>query len=279
MSSGRIGAYGFAFQNMEAAGEWLNEVPPSWPTVTLRQSSDVATSVTQIGSETADIALLGGRSVQVRNIDPEICFNGPTELTSAALIHPYLAPAAAILAHWRGWNTLHAGGFEADGHVWLVTADRNGGKSTTLAAMAEMGYRIVSDDLMVLRDGVALAGPRSLDLREQGDFHGVDDFGIVGERRRWRKWLPPISPEVAVAGIIKLKWSDWSGIRAVAAEDRAPILQSALSMPTERRGMLGLLSMPMFEVSRPSGPLKDTVDLVASMRHRLVEYGTRRILA
>ena len=113
-----------------------------------------------------------------------------------------------------------------------------------------------------MKNGAAMAGPRSVDLREQGQFPNAEDLGTVGERRRWRLRLPPVPQETPVAGVIKLTWSDTSNVRAVAVEDRSEVLLSALSMPAGPREMLRLLSLPVFEVGRPQGPLKKTIDLL-----------------
>lgn len=262
MSSGRFGAYGFVLNNLDDEGDWLNPAPEDWPTVEVRQITGTPVTETAIGDEAADIALIGERSLRLRSDPPEICFVGSTELSRDALIHPYLAPAASVLAHWRGWITLHAGAFEAKGRAWILTADRNGGKSTTLAALSAMGYPVLADDLIVIRDGFALAGPRSLDLREQGQFRNAEDLGVLGERRRWRMRLPKVPSEMPVAGVIKLSWLDRANVRAISVEDRSEVMLSALSMPAGPKGMLRLLSLRVFEVGRPQGPLGSTTDLV-----------------
>jgi len=260
MSSGRFGAYGFILNNLDDEGHWLNPAPQDWPTVEVSQLT--ASPVPDTGGEVVEVALIGGRSLRLRNEPPEMCFVGGSELSRDALIHPYLAPAASVLAHWRGWITLHAGAFETDGRAWILIADRNGGKSTTLAAMSEMDHPVLADDLIVIKDGFAMAGPRSLDLREQGQFRSAEDLGIVGERRRWRLRLLPVPPEIPVAGVIKLTWTDKPVVRTIAVEDRSEMLLSALSMPVAPIGMLDLLGLRMFEVGRPQGPLKNTTDLV-----------------
>jgi len=262
MSNDRLGAYGFTLRNMDDARDWLNRSPDDWPEATIVQIIGPPTSELHINDEEAVIPLLDGRSLHLRRADQEIRLVGQENLSNHALIHPYLAPAASVLAAWRDWITFHAGGFEVDGRAWILIAERKGGKSTTLAAMAEMGYRVLADDLIVFRDGVALAGPRSLDLREKGQFRDITDLGIVGERRRWRLRLSSISPELPVAGAIKLSWSDTPEIRDASVEVRAELLMSALTRPIGSREILELFSLPTSTISRPRGSIEDTVALI-----------------
>ncbi|MGB7859110.1 MAG: hypothetical protein WBM90_01285 [Acidimicrobiia bacterium] len=263
MGNGRVGAYGFTFENLSDAEDWLQPTPPSWPRAAVSQTvGPPAVFESRIGNESADIVLMGGFSLSVRREDNDICFTGPSRLSTAALIHPYLAPAASVLARWNGWAAFHAGVFEVDGQAWLVTADRNGGKSTTLALLSELELPVLADDLAVVRGGCALAGPRSVDLREKGGFSHAEDLGVVGERRRWRLRLPPTELEMRVVGVIKLTWSDVPTVRSVSIEDRPDVLRPMLSISVEPSAMLQVLGLPTFVVGRPRGDLQASVDLI-----------------
>ena len=103
-------------------------------------------------------------------------------------MHPYLAPVALVMARWLGREGFHGGGIVAGGGVWGVLGDKTAGKSTTLAWLAREGVGVVSDDVLVIDGGTALAGPRSVDLREEAaERLGVGEpMGRVGQRERWR---------------------------------------------------------------------------------------------
>lgn len=262
MNDVRFGAYGLTLRNMGDVSEWLVASPADWPVVSVRQIVGSPSSESRFDQDEAVIPLMGGRSVHLRRAGLEIRFVGPDSIPNQALIHPYLAPAASVLANWQGWIAFHAGAFEAEGRAWILTAKRNGGKSTTLAAMSEMGYGVLSDDLVVVRDRVALAGPRSLDLRERGQFRATEDLGVVGERSRWRLRLPSISPELPVAGVIRLSWSNTAQVRVVGAKDRAERLLPALSLPVGPLGVLKVLSLPTCDVRRPRGSIESTIALI-----------------
>jgi hypothetical protein len=260
--SSRLGAYGFTLEGLEDAEAWLVEAPGDWPSVLVRQEKGQAQSRTRLGPESAEVAMLGGRLLRMQRDPAEVTYLGPSPLTVAEMIHPFLSPAASILAEWAGWIPLHSGGFAVGDRAWLITADREGGKSTTLAALSETGVPIVADDMVVLKEGRALAGPRSLDLRDPGGFQEVEDLGVVGQRRRWRMRLPPIAAEVPVAGVIKLEWSASESVRSIPVEERPNILIPSASMPIGPKGLLQIFSLPTLVVSRPKGELTETVRLV-----------------
>jgi len=262
MSNRRHGAYGFALRGVEEAAEWMLPAPSDWPDVEIAQANGYPAVRTEISRDRATIRLLGSRAIRLTRDPPSVLYEGPSDVSIDALVHPYFAPAAAVLANWQGWNTFHAGGFESDGLAWIVTAEREGGKSSTLAALSQAGYPILADDLIVLKDRKAFSGPRSIDLREDPQFGEPTYLGVVGERQRWRMALGPVQPELPVAGVIKLSWSDSARIQSVRSEDRMRVLAPALSLPTSPASFLSVLSLPTYAVSRPRGSLEDTVALV-----------------
>ena len=89
-----------------------------------------------------------------------------SEPEQAALVHPYLWPAAAVYARWRGAETLHAGAIRLPGQLgaWVVMAAGGGGKSSLLAGLAMAGCEVVADDLVVVDGADCYAGPRCIDL-------------------------------------------------------------------------------------------------------------------
>lgn len=261
MSADSLGAYGFRLRGMEAAGQWLNQAPADWPDLTIRQRLGANTESTTLGSDSAEVALVDGRSISLRRTPAEACYVGESELSLAEVIHPFLAPAASVHAEWQGWIPIHAGAFYVNGGAWLLLANRVGGKSTTLAALAASGVPVLADDLVVLRGSRVMAGPRSVDLRQPGPFDATD-LGKVGERRRWRMSLPSVVPEAPVVGAISLKWSTMSEVRPLSAADRSQAMKSALSMSVSPRLFLTTLAIPAYEIRRSRGAIDQTLRLV-----------------
>ena len=60
-----------------------------------------------------------------------------------------LSNAFAALLHQRGLIPLHCSAFVDRGELILVMGDSGAGKSTTLAAMMQLGYSVFSDDVCV----------------------------------------------------------------------------------------------------------------------------------
>ncbi|NUT55228.1 MAG: hypothetical protein HOQ03_04505, partial [Thermoleophilia bacterium] len=83
----------------------------------------------------------------------------PERIPTAAIVHPYSTMCLSILARWRGDLTLHGGAFVHGGAAWALCGDRTAGKSTMLGLLAGRGVPIAADDLIVVGDREALAGP------------------------------------------------------------------------------------------------------------------------
>ena len=142
------------------------------------------------------------------------------------------------------------------GGVWGVLGDREVGKSTLLAVLAKIGMSVVTDDVLVVRDGQAMAGPRCLDLREQSAAElGVgQNIGIVGTRNRWRIWLEAVDPELPMAGWVTLSWGPQLAIKPVAPAERFLRLLDNVAVvlaPPDPPAVLALASLPMVALHRP----------------------------
>ena len=68
-------------------------------------------------------------------------------------VHPFLSTAATFFAHWDGREPFHGGAYALEFAAIAVLADREAGKSTTLAALARAGVPVMADDLVVVDDG------------------------------------------------------------------------------------------------------------------------------
>ena len=194
----------------------------------------------------------------MRRDPPDVVLDLPDELSARALVHPLLAVPLSLLARWRGHVTLHAGAFEANG-AWGILGDRTAGKSSMLAALAERGVPIVSDDLLVVDDAHALAGPRCVDLRPDVGkrFTSATSLGMVGGRPRFRLSTPPARPRTVLRGFFVLEWSDvpTPELVPIPMQERLRLLYGQEYMgvvgAADPRRVVELVGLPAWWVRRP----------------------------
>lgn len=232
VSGDALGAYGFRIQGAFGAAHLLSEMAPEAPLLAVSQHVDdtVAPADASIGTDHATLALLPSGWLEVDRHRSSAVYHVPVPIGMEALIHPYLAPAAAVAALWQGWDPYHAAGVLIDGGVWAVSGAREVGKSTLIAALAALGYVVMADDLIVVRDGEVMAGPRTIDLRgSAGDrFGATRELGVAGMRERWRIDLPAAPPSAPLRGWIYPEWGDSTSIEPLTLAER-------LGRPQEQR--------------------------------------------
>jgi hypothetical protein len=180
----------------------------------------------------------------------------PGHPTPECVVQPFLTTAAASIALHSGHQPFHAGAFSIDGAAWAILGEKEAGKSSTLALAADLGALIVTDDLLVVADGMALAGPRCIDLREETTrvVSGAIPLGTVGLRERWRKYLDSCPPTIPLAGFVLPTWGA-DGVQLMAPIARLQAIFECSSMrgitmndPSE---YLRLTSLPVVTWSRP----------------------------
>lgn len=188
------------------------------------------------------------------------------------LVHPYLAPAAAVIARWMGRESMHAGAFAEDGRALAVVGTREAGKSSTMAWLAQAGVDVLCDDMLIVDDGRPLTGPRSIDLREDAARRlGTGEaIGVTGARERWRLRLAPAAPGAVLGGWVFLAWGERVEARRLGGPERLARLaeQRALRLPPARPdALLELTSLPAWELSRPRdwGSLPEAADLLRAL--------------
>ena len=254
---GPVGAYGLRLEGVEAGRPLLVPADPHWPTFQIRsevgeppwRQSDVVTD-----SE-AELRLQTGGEVRIER-DGLVLFTTRRLVEGWELIHPYLAPVAAVAGYWFDRESFHAGAFVVDGAAWAVLGERDAGKSTLLASLALRGVTVLSDDMLIL-DGVApFAGPRSIDLRSAAARHlGVGEpLGIVGARERWRLRLGPITASAALRGWIFPVWGNQTDVSELTPHERVARLgsQRGLRLPAKDPArLLDLAALPAWELRRP----------------------------
>lgn len=238
----------------------LVEARADWPTLELvRRSGRSNASEDELGPDRASIRLVGGGEVVVERSPARATYTTPRELTDEELIHPYLAPAAALAARWLDRESFHGGAFATEKGVWVIAGEKAVGKSSTLAWLAARGIPVVADDVVVLDDERVFVGPRSIDLREEtAQMLGVGEpIGVAGERERWRIRLEPVAPELPPAGWIFPAWSTGEvQVAPIAPAERLLRLAQSrvLGVVTERPDLLlKLAALPAWEFRRPAG--------------------------
>ncbi len=253
------GCYGLALrgQVVDLAAGMLGPPLPDWPVVELEWTSPLpdppANTVFSPGR--AIVPLLSGGHVVLDRQERLARFHKPYPPNGYEVAHPCLSPVGLVFARWDGRVPLHAGAVVVGDRAWGVLGDREAGKSTTLAHLAVAGYDVLSDDLLVIDDGKACAGPRTLDLRPgtARRLQGRERLVEVRQGERQRMFLRPAPPAVPLGGLFVLGVGDEVSLESVAPVERLGTLQPhlmlrAVGLPAS--GLLNLISLPMWRLNR-----------------------------
>lgn len=182
--------------------------------------------------------------------------SGPAPIQAESLVHPVLTFAGAAAARWRGRLALHAGAVVIGAGAWVVLGSPGQGKTTLVTQLHQRGHSVLTDDLCILAGQSVLAGPRAGDLRTDAAIAlglGTEVDSPLG-RPRWRHQFGAAPFEAPLAGIIELHWSDVVEVSRMSPAERVGTLASheALSLePSNPRGLLDLLTVPMWRLGRP----------------------------
>jgi hypothetical protein len=208
----------------------------------------------RVDARSADIRLLGGGRLRARRGAGVVHYLLPVRPPDEDLLHPYLAPAAALVWRWAGREAIHGGAFAVRGEAVLIIGGKEAGKSSTLAWLSGLGVTVMSDDLAVLDDGGVLAGPRSLDLRRGAVAVPAERTVRGGDRLRVT--LPPAHDVLPLAGVAVLEWGPRFDVERVPVDRRMGYLAPQRSFPgldPDPVVVLELLSVPMLKFTRPPG--------------------------
>ncbi len=238
------------------ASSLLVPVGRSWPPVeVIRFAGRVPSAPPHLGHDRTEFPLVGGGRLVVERTSRRAVFTTPEAVSDAELVHPYLAPAAATFARWDEREAFHAGGFVVDDAVWALVGHRASGKSSTLAWIARNGYQVISDDLLITDSGMALAGPRCVDLRRSAARQlGIGVPLRRGRTQRWRLALGDVNVELPLAGWVFLEWGPEVSVERIRIAEKLPRLtahRSLLVEPTDPGALLQLAALPAWKLTRP----------------------------
>jgi hypothetical protein len=254
------GAYGFALQTRDGQPlPDLGSVPDD--AVTVSVSWTLASSLSDVADVVENrryrFGRRGGGILEVDRAPAAIRMGLPNATSAAAVVHPLLTTPLAFLAHWRGDLTLHGGAFVAHDRAWVVTGEREAGKSSMLTALGGRGYPVMADDLVVVGKGIVRAGPACVDLRPDlaSRYPQARSVGVVGTRERHRLTLPAAPTEVPYGGAVLLGWhDDEPAIQELPLEDRLRLIDEQHYArplgPPPQDGVLAALTMPMWHLRR-----------------------------
>ena len=229
------GAYGLRLSGLDA-GTWLGVTGGSdWPNVTC--SRDGRPDAPELSLDVPRLQL------RVR-----------ADIAHSELVHPLLGRVASHVAIARGADGMHAGAIAGREGAWAVIGRKGAGKSTLLASLNNIGVPIVTDDILVFRDGAAMAGPRCIDLRPDAHRFGLG-VAVRPTDPRNRIALSPIAAEHRLVGLVHLEWS--SGETAVEPLGHREAIQRLLTVrgdkgyPRRLPALLDLAMLPSFVLRRP----------------------------
>jgi hypothetical protein len=264
---GPVGAYGLRLEGVGAARSLLVPADPNWPTLEIRsevgsppwRDSDV------VSDSEAKLRLQTGGEIRMKRESGLVVFTMQRRLREWELVHPYLAPVAAVAGYWFDRESFHAGAFVVDGAAWAVLGVREAGKSTLLASLALRGIAVVSDDMLILDGEMPFAAPRAIDLRPSAAQQlGVGEpLGVVGARERWRLRLGLVRDATPLRGWIFPAWGDRVEASELSPHERIARLSAQRGLRLHARDptrLLDLASLPAWELRRP----RDWDDLDAS---------------
>jgi hypothetical protein len=263
-----LGAYGIRLRGLEEAADLLVEVGPDAPEYAVSAALGEAEAPgEEVGEQHARLRLRSGGEIAIDRAGRRVRFRVPHPVRPDELVHPYLAPAAAVIARWMGRESMHAGAFAAGGQALGVVGTREAGKSSTLAWLAQAGVDVLCDDMLIVDGDAPVAGPRSIDLRaDAAERLGVGEpIGMTGARERWRLRLGPTAGRPVLRGWVFLAWADRVAVRSLPAAERLARLaaERGLRLPPARPdALLELTSLPAWELSRPRdwGSLPEAAD-------------------
>jgi hypothetical protein len=248
-----VGAYGFRLDPTLFGHRYLHEASADWPALNVRIGTRTPTR-----AGWREIFSGAGWAVHVERGATAVSWTGSEIPDSDGLVHPLLALVACAATLERGGDCLHAGAVLTEDGVVAVLAPSGGGKTSTMAWLAlRARLEVFTDDHLNVRDGVAHAGPRMLDLRPDAAVHlGLTQHADrVRRAGRHRYQLPvPRRLSAPVVRTVILEWGPEVTVETVPPRERlghiathrtAQPVDGNLTVP------LALAALPMTRLTRP----------------------------
>jgi hypothetical protein len=255
---GRSGTYGLQIEGVAATCTLLSPAAPSWPSVRLSRVHETSSARPERWTEAhVEFLVPGGGRVTIEREDMAARFAFPERLPSdEELVHPFFASTAAVFNRWMGREAVHASAFVVDGGAWAIVGGKGSGKSSTMAWLAAEGLEIVTDDVLVVKDGAVFAGPSCVDLRPEAarQLQVGTNIGVVGTRERWRVQTRPARPQTPLRGWIFPQWCDDISLVPIPPAERLRRLFPNLALmvpPARPTSFLDLAALPFLEFRRP----------------------------
>ena len=265
------GAYGLRSTDLPASRALLEAAPDSWAEWRLtRRSAGAARETDFVDEWRASVALQPDGRLRLDRERATATIEMRRPPGDDHLVHPYLAPIAAIAGRWLGRNVFHAGGFATEGGAWGVLGDSSAGKSALIAGLALRGLPIVADDLLVVKGTTVLRGPACVDLREDAAraLGAGRRIGASAGRERYRVDGPHPPPELPLRGLVALGWHEAAPrVRATPPVERLPRLLASVALamePSDPQALLDLAALPLLRLDRPYGfdALDESLDVL-----------------
>ena len=273
------GAYGLAVSAPLRDHPALRDLAEPVGFLTLDVVAEQGSSTLVLNPGRVQITLADGSQLDAEDLGDghfRASLGGGPDKAPDELVHPYLAPIAALVHRWRGVPALHGAALGSPQGALGLLGLRESGKSTTAAALVRAGLSLLSDDLIVVDQGQVLPGPLSVDLRPAG----AELLGLSGDRVRGGERLRRLAAEVEVSReatalrvLVQLEFGDVTSVRPVPAGDRLAALAPHLYWPgigNASRDLLALAAIPQVVLQRPRGEagLGEAVVALLDLTHR-----------
>lgn len=246
--------------------------------LTLDILADPGPSVLAISPGRVQITLADGSQLDAKDLGDNhyrASLSGGPAKAPDELVHPYLAPIAALVHRWRSVPALHGAALGSPLGALGLLGLRESGKSTTAAALVSAGLSLLSDDLIVVDQGQVLPGPLAVDLRPTGAaLLGLSGDPVRGGDRLRRLAdeleLSPAATELRV--LVQLAFGPVTRLRPVPAGERLAALAPHLYWPGIGNPAIDLLSLaaiPQVVLERPRGKtgLAEAVAMLLRLIH------------
>ena len=258
MEAARVGAYGLVVAGLEEQRHLLSPAAENWPALRLQWArAGPLHPPASIDTARAVYPLDDGRYVVIDRVAGTATSFGLEPPSLDEMLHPRLGMMAAVYARWLGDEAFHAGAFVHGERTWAVVGEGGDGKSSLLAAAHAAGLPVVTDDTLVIRDGVCLSGARCIDLRDDAAEALEVQDRVVPARGGSRSRLPigPLARATALGGWLFLGWGDDVALEPVHATARLAMIGGLRrwhrhGVPNPVR-LLELAALPGWVLRRP----------------------------